>query len=174
MDFNDDEIGALLEKYFDGETSLGEERQLENYFNASEVSPAFVQFKPLFAYFRGEKEVGTSAGFEERMLQKISAPGKPPVKIIRLVNSAWISAAATVMILLGSWWFYHQPETGDRISSHQFREAAAESRDTYSDPRQAMATVEKALMTVSGNMQHGATLTRENLAKLNSLDKVMQ
>lgn len=51
------QINDLLEKYFAGETSLAEEKNLRTYFkNTTNLPPEWEEYKILFAYFDSEKE----------------------------------------------------------------------------------------------------------------------
>lgn len=45
-------IELLLEKYFEGETSLQEEKELQEYFNSKQVDASLEKYKPMFAYFQ--------------------------------------------------------------------------------------------------------------------------
>ena len=49
-------IDDLLTKYFEGETSAGEERQLRAFFASDNVPQRLAIYKPLFAYFDEEIE----------------------------------------------------------------------------------------------------------------------
>lgn len=53
---NEKEVHNLLKRYFDGVTSLDEERKLQHYF-ADEVPDSLKQFRPLFAFFAKEQTV---------------------------------------------------------------------------------------------------------------------
>ena len=48
-------IEQLLEKYFEGETSIAEEQVLKEYFNTENVAPHLEMHKPLFCYFSDAK-----------------------------------------------------------------------------------------------------------------------
>ena len=54
MEFN--KMEALLEKYFEGETSIAEENELKYYFSSSNVAEHLEQYRPLFGYFAEAKE----------------------------------------------------------------------------------------------------------------------
>ena len=45
-------IEKLLEAYFDGNTSLAEEKALRNYFTSDTVAPQFQKYQPLFESFK--------------------------------------------------------------------------------------------------------------------------
>ncbi|MCK9627291.1 MAG: hypothetical protein M0R37_01705 [Bacteroidales bacterium] len=48
-------IEKLLEKYFNGDTSVKEESILTSYFNSSKVDPELERYKVMFRYFESEK-----------------------------------------------------------------------------------------------------------------------
>lgn len=89
------QIESLLEKYWEGETSLEEERLLKAYFASGEVDAALRQFAPMFQVFREEKAVQLAA--------------KPVIADLRPQQYNWrpLAAAASVIILLaaGIWWW---------------------------------------------------------------------
>ena len=50
MDYKN--INNLLEKYWEGESSLQEEETLKQYFNHGTVAPELEQYQSLFQYFK--------------------------------------------------------------------------------------------------------------------------
>lgn len=50
-------INRLLEKYFNAETTLQEEKELRNYFLGQEIQKELMPYKALFAGFAAEKEI---------------------------------------------------------------------------------------------------------------------
>jgi hypothetical protein len=129
MEFN--KIEVLLEKYFEGETSIAEEIELKNYFSSPNVAPHLEQYQPLFGYFSMAKE--------QKYTQKI-----PLLSIKRKV--AWLSIAASVVIMLG-------------IGSYVYFNAnvAKENKElgSYDDPEEALAATQKALAMLSNNVNVG-------------------
>lgn len=96
MDFN--KADRLLEKYVAGETSLGEEKWLREYFGSEEDLPPDQAYAgELFRYFRQEatleyKETTRSATrFRRGTLLMVA------------------SVAAAVLILIGALLFFHKP-----------------------------------------------------------------
>lgn len=91
-DFND--IQILLDRYWEGETTLEEERRLKTYFASGEVDERLIAFAPLFQALREEQSV--------QYMKIKTAPLKP-------VLYTWqkLAAAASVALLLtaGLWWW---------------------------------------------------------------------
>lgn len=82
-------LDKIIEKYFDGETSIEEERALKQYFSAESIEQKYEIYRPLFGYFSAE---------QEKEKEVTSAPQKV-VNKKQLVF--WLSVAASVAILLG-------------------------------------------------------------------------
>lgn len=150
-------IRQLLDKYWEGETSLEEERELSSYFGSSQVTDEFAPFIPLFAFF----EEGRHIRMEASVVQ-------PPIEETKgkIVNIRWlVSIAASVAIFLAVF-FINQ-----KISTEQTAQYAFE--DTYHTPEEAYAEVKKALLYVSTKMNKGVTTAAESLEKMEPLDRII-
>ncbi|WP_348800539.1 hypothetical protein [Flavobacterium adhaerens] len=129
MEFN--KIEALLEKYFDGETSVSEENELKNYFTSSNVVEHLQQYKPLFGYFvDAEKEK-----FEKRVSYS--------VKNNKRIS---ISVAASIVVLFGVGIFNYYSTTKNDVPKEL---------GTYDDPEKALEATQKALTMLSNNVNVG-------------------
>lgn len=64
-----DTLDNLLNRYFEGETSVEEETRLRALFASGEIPPQWEAYRPLFAYWREERELNeqrTDEPFDER------------------------------------------------------------------------------------------------------------
>ncbi|RZJ27012.1 MAG: hypothetical protein EOO48_12540 [Flavobacterium sp.] len=121
-------IEALIEKYFQGETSIAEENELKNYFSSPGVAQHLVQYQPLFSYF-----VQAS---EEKSVKQIPLQSKK-----RYV--AWLSVAASIVVLLGiAFTFFNN-------------NSQPEDLGTFDNPETAFRETQKALALLSGNVNKG-------------------
>jgi hypothetical protein len=126
-----DKIEILLEKYFQGTTSIAEENELKNYFSSLNVAQHLEQYKAMFGYFTHAKE----QQFEQHI----------PLETKKR-NVAWLSVAASVVILLGigsySYW------NNNNVKHNQ-------NLGTYDDPEVAFRETQKALALLSGHVNKG-------------------
>lgn len=127
MEFN--KIESLLEKYFQGETSIAEEQELKAYFSSQNVLPHLEQYKPLFGYFANAKE--------QKLSQEVMLKTKKR-------NLGWLSVAASVVVLLG-------------IGTYGYFNSETANQDfgTYDDPEVAFAATQKALALLSNHVNVG-------------------
>jgi len=57
---NKQKIHELLQRYFDGTSSLDEERELHRYFAGENISDTLKAYRPLFAFFAEERAIEPS------------------------------------------------------------------------------------------------------------------
>lgn len=124
-------IEILLEKYFQGETSIAEENELRVYFSSSNVSPELEQYKPVFGYF--------SLAKEQKFEQKIPLNSKRR-------NLSWLSIAASIVVLLG---------IGTFTFVNYFNANQNQNLGTYDDPEVAFRETQKALSMLSTHVNTG-------------------
>lgn len=89
-------IKNLIEKYFDGTTSIKEEKELKVYFSSNNVAPELEKYRSMFAYFSLEKQVETNHKINIRQKKKFNY---------------WIAASVVVAIGLG--FVFFQPKEED-------------------------------------------------------------
>ena len=124
------QIEALLEKYFEGETSIAEEKQLKAYFGAPGVAQHLMQYGPLFGYFEQQQQ---TQHFDKAI------PLKPRKHYV-----AWLSVAASVVAMLGMFMYLNTTEP-----------AQGEDLGTYDNPEVAFKETQKALNMLSKNVNVG-------------------
>lgn len=129
-----DKIENILEKYFQGETTIAEENQLKEYFSSPDVAQHLEQYKPIFGYFSQVKQ--------QKSTQEIPLQTKKR-------NVAWLSIAASVVVLLGiGTYFFVSEKTADQV-------VAQSELGTYDDPEEALAATQKALALLSNKVNVG-------------------
>jgi hypothetical protein len=156
MDTN--QINYLLAKYFEGNTSLEEERILQLFFAEEKDIPS--EWLPLQKQFH-LFQVGREFPFDSTVLEsKISAAidtaegqmNQTPRKLNNMLRFL-IAASVTLLVGLSGLMYYHAQK-----KSHP---------DTYQNPEIAYAETQKALLYVSQKMNRGiAPLSR--ISKINT------
>ncbi|KQB43020.1 hypothetical protein [Flavobacterium aquidurense] len=142
MEFN--KIEDILEKYFQGETSIVEEKELKEYFSSPNVAQHLEQYKPMFGYFSQVKEQKSTQELENLVQTDEAIPLKTKKR-----NVAWLSIAASVVVLLGVGTYFY-------VSEKNAAPAVAQSElGTYDDPEEAFAATQKALALLSNNVNVG-------------------
>lgn len=135
MDYK--QIEQLLEKYWNCETSLEEERVLREYFRG-QVPENMNEVANLFRYFESQqqKEIN-SPDFDAQVKQQIRQH-RPKGKMVNLAFAMRIAAGLLVVMVAA---YFVRLEIRKSYS--------AEVADTYSDPQLALEETKKALLMLS-------------------------
>lgn len=199
---NFSDIQLLLDRYWEGETTLEEERALKEYFNSGQIDHRLQAIAPLFQVLRQEKH--------------LELPQAAKVVQLKPVVYSWkkMAAAASVALLLsaGAWWWSGQekidPVAGQAATLHpkikpevQEGQAAilANSNDdaTAAEPQapvkkihkkrkkaisappdaeteQAMEEIKAALALVSSKIRKGKQEAAKGTIHLETMDKVFK
>ena len=126
-------IEALLERYYDAQTSEAEEQRLKDFFLHEEV-PAHLQAeKEMFLQLQA---TDVPEGLEERLSQSIDRWSKKH----RTLRLQWIgSIAASLLLLFGAGWYLQEPPR----------------KDTCATPEEAYVEAQKALVLFSTALNKG-------------------
>lgn len=95
-------IEQLLDAYFEGKTSLTEEKILKEYFKQGKVAPHLEVYSDMFAYFETSKQETSDVKIDLKSEKK-------PGFTHRMRN--WYSIAALVVVALGVTFFLQQNNT---------------------------------------------------------------
>jgi hypothetical protein len=126
-----DNIEKLLEKYFEAETTIAEEKELKDYFTSSDVAQHLEQYKPIFGY--------ATQARQEQFTATI------PLKTKKRSSVVWLSVAASVAVLLSVGLF----------TFNRYNQPVSEDLGTYDDPELAFRETQKALALISKSVNKG-------------------
>lgn len=148
------EIKQQLQRYFDGESSDLDERQLEAYFRSGNVADELKEYAGFFGAI--SELAGTVAGdstIEEDVMDHILENENREKTRYRWLWKTVTGIAASIIIVLGSIMIYEQQQKP--------------FKDTFDDPEQAYAYAQETLRYVSSKYNKG-------LAELSNFDKLRQ
>ncbi|WP_299222356.1 hypothetical protein [uncultured Aquimarina sp.] len=134
-------IEKLLEKYFEGETTLSEEKELKVYFTGESVPSHLERYKDLFQFFSNESQV--------------TATSEVTLSTNRVPWYTWIGVAASIALIVGLF-IKDVPPGVDPEGVY----------GTYDDPEMALQKTKEALDLVAKLMNEG----KKDLVYLNEFD----
>ncbi|MCX6303278.1 MAG: hypothetical protein NTW82_13965 [Bacteroidia bacterium] len=138
----EERLKELLEKYYNGDTSLSEEEDLRKYFSGDDILDGYEAEKEIFSHYSCADVIPVpSADFEERIKKVVYDTEKNKSSIsVRKRYIYILSSAAAILLLIGSYFlFFPQPK----------------QEDTFSDPKLAYAETMRILNEVSVKLNKG-------------------
>jgi hypothetical protein len=151
---NTREIEKLIEKFYNGETSLPEEATLHEWFSNDDIPDHLVSLKPQFVFAKRSKNLNIlDENFDTNLLSNIKQLEKHnKIFNIRHMIIVSLSVAASLIIMIGIYF--------------QFRPTQIE--DTFNDPASAYQEAHKALMFVSNQLNKGLDPLKQGAENLNT------
>lgn len=172
-------ITTLLDKYWEGETSLEEEKILTDFFNATEVPLEFQAFQPIFQAKNDMLSQNLSSNFDENLLAILEnkTEEKTETKIVYLQSpqtaevKKWrllAGVAASIALILAV--YIVMPKSTETVEM-------AKTELTEEEHKEALIAYEQtkiALMFVSAKMNQGTQTAAKSLNKVKNLKQVME
>lgn len=163
-------IKELLDRYFEGASSLEEEQRLRDYFNQNEVSAELEVYQPIFQVLQNEQAVQLPETFEASFMELLKNQAEEtPVRTIRRPVRLWVSRAAAVLILvLGLAWIL-QPTTKNT-------ETAGIDWSQYEpdNPEEAVEYYKKAMLQLGAALNSGASAAGHNIKHVEEMGQFFQ
>lgn len=159
------QIRELVEKYFEGNTSLNEERLLREFLaSGKEIDEELYPLRKQLELFNTCHKISFDAQkLETEILSRITG-AEPAIPARKIAFQRWLVAASIILVVF----------TGIIL----FKNKDSAIKDTYSDPQLAYVETQKALMLVSQKMNKGmdplSNINKINTStqQLNNLDKM--
>jgi len=155
----------LIEKYFEGNTTLEEEARLKAYFNGPAVDEPLRQYQPLFGFFAEEQQASLSHNFDQKLMANIEGQG-------RVVNmNSWkrrlVQVAAVGILLVGAFVLVQKPMTQHSQTVINWKKYET------TDPQLAYEQTKQALELLSSKLKKSTRKAVDEVAKAEKVSKYL-
>ena len=152
MDYKDDELKRLVTRFWDGESTLEEEKALKDLVAYGNLPEAY---DDLAAYFESmgalSDELTLDSSFDDALLEKIDQSEQKQTSVRSLVKPRFIWAAAAAVVLAFCFVLFKAPEATPNI--------AGSNQETYSkeELQAAFEQTQAALLLISSKLNNVTT-----------------
>ncbi len=156
-------IRSILDKYWEGESSLQEEATLREYFSRDDIPAEFESIRPMFQFFKNEQEAFLNGDFEERLSSKLKAADnvKPRSHSLTFYIKR---AAAVAAIFIGVLFFVSKTtifQVDDDLAGTTIdMDEKAEALAAYAEAKAALMLISKKLNKGTDKAQSGVIKVR--------------
>lgn len=168
-DFNiNDRIEALLEKYWNTETSLEEEQLLRTYFASNDIAPEHEEFRGVFSLLSEASNMTTDLDVSEILINAEDKKGNRAIGSTEMPREArskvfslqkWAVGMAAVFVMGFAAITLMNQETQTQYKGHStVLDEEAEAREAYEITKEALAFLSK-------NMNTGSKTVVESVSK---------
>ena len=141
------EIEKLLDRYFEGETTLEEENLLREFFSVNEIPEKYHGMAAYFRFMQSEaRRCLDTTGFDQNIIPGLSLTGKEPAKILKFRQQwhYWATGIAVSIMIMVAVFLKFDPFSS-RIE------------DTFHDPQVAYQEAKKILLFVADKINYGTS-----------------
>jgi hypothetical protein len=135
-----EDIKCILSKYYDGMTSLEEEKLLKKYFKDHQIPESQFADQAILSFTKPDNiSLYPAKDIWEKIKQSETSSNRYKA-LIRMASS--IAASIIILISIGTW-YYISSDTHNKLAT-----------DTYSNPKDAYKTVQKYLGFTSSKLSY--------------------
>lgn len=155
-------IRFLLNNYWNCETSLEEEKQLQNFFSGNDIPEDLQKYAALFKdYKESQLSIRLDDDFDKRLEAAIHQKEKEKQYITIRIFAPVLKIAASILILI---------TVGIGIYFLANENKKPYFAETYNDPKAALKDATYALEKLSEALQRGEEASQETLNELKNLN----
>ncbi len=138
-------IKQLLEKFYDGQTSLEEEVHLKEYFAGDSIPEELLEDKELFVSMgAADREVSIPGDLNTKLIDTINAAERKETRVKRINLYSFSGLAAGLLIILAVYFAFLRESPADVMAQY-----------TIQDEELAYQEAKKALNFVSAKLNKG-------------------
>lgn len=161
MKMNTEHINILLQKYWDCQTSVSEERELHDFFSTGSVPEEMKEYIPLFTYRENQRLLSVSDEFDTKLNTAISKQNKAQQYITIRIFTPLLRIVASLILIGGlgvSLYFIGKQNNKPHFS------------ETYNDPNAAFKQAAFALDKLSHALRVSEEASVQKLQEIENLD----
>jgi hypothetical protein len=163
---NTKEIEILIEKYFEGLTSIEEERLLKDFFASGGFPEEMKPVAAMFGYFEVEKEVNLDPDFSDEFIRQINEKRMIPFYQNRKFWYYFSGVAASIIFLIT---FFYENQNSPIKSKYTNEEAQL----AYLQTKEALAFVSEKF-NAGVKPLHQIEKIKENADRISQISKFNQ
>lgn len=163
-----EEIKALLNKFYDGNTSEEEEALLQSYFSSDDVVPELIDEKAFFCALASDDAALPAMLLHQvnRQIDQWNMLENRVNRYNRVMNMRWIAGTAAGLVLLfaaGIGIYQHRQQSFPSYSAagEQVYADTIQPLDTYKHPKDAYAEASWALKKFSKSIRKGLNMVNK-------------
>lgn len=161
---NPDKVKQLLEKYWEGQSSLEEESIIKSYFSSGQVDAEFQKYLPYFSGIEEKKKDTFNLSLND-LIDAGGTNSRPTSKVIRM---QWLRQVAAVMILgivVSGVFLVTQTKDNSPVATENL--STEGQTQAYHDTKNALLLVSKKLNAGTQHLRQIGKIdeTKKNISK---------
>lgn len=168
-----EKVRKMLERFYQGETSLEEERWLQDYLSSATVSEEFLADKELFNAFEGtEESISVPKDLNSKILETIDREEQSQQKSRRIGLFSLSGLAAGLLALIAVYVFFLRTDSPVFMAHQEVNDTYENPMDAYEEAKKTLAFVSNKLNAGTSEIRHMQQVSKSTTEPLRSLSKI--
>lgn len=167
-----EEIRKLLDRFYMGETTLEEEKILQDYFSSVSIPEELLPDRDLFLSLEStDNVIAVPENLNQKILNVIDQQEKKVVRTRRISVFSLSGLAAGLLVVIALYVGYFNADTHPRFAQ-QMTDTYEDPQDAYEEARKTLAYVSAKLNTGTNELEHVVHVSKTASDPLKSLSKI--
>ncbi len=163
------DIRKLLDRFYLGETSLEEEKILQDYFSSTSIAEELIPDRDLFRSLGDASDsVAVPESLNQKILDVIDRQEKKVVRTRRISVFSLSGLAAGLLVVIALYVGYFN----DNPARYAMTDTYENPQDAYEEARRTLAYVSAKLNTGTSELEHVKKASKATSDPLKSLSKI--
>ena len=167
------DIRKMLDRFYAGESTLEEERKLQDYFSAARIAEELIPDRDLFRSLGSAADsVVVPDGLNQKILAVLGEQEKKVIRTRRITVFSLSGLAAGLLVVVALYVGYFKHNGGGRLASNHITDTYSDPQDAYEEAKRTLAYVSAKLSTGTSELEHVAQVSKTSTEPLKSLSKI--
>ena len=167
------EIRKLLDRFYLGETTLEEEKILQEYFSSASIPEELMPDRDLFGSLENASDsVAVPESLNQKILDVINKQEKKMVRTRRISVFSLSGLAAGLLVVIALYVGYFRADAPGLLASNQMTDTYEDPQDAYEEAKRTLAYVSAKLNIGTSELEHVVRVSKATSEPLKSLTKI--
>jgi hypothetical protein len=168
-----EKVRKMLERFYLGETTLEEEKWLQDYFSSTAVPEELLPDKELFETFGLSNESITVPGdLNKKILDRLEREERKELRTRRISLFSLSGLAAGLLVLIAVYLFFLRTEDTTLLATSQWSDTYEDPVEAYQEAKRTLAFVSSKLNNGTSELKHVQQVSKTATDPLKSLTKI--
>jgi len=168
-----EKIHKLLDRFYQGETTLEEEKMLQDYFASASVPEELMPDRDLLLAIEPDSQnLTVPDGLNKKILDVLDQQERKVIRTKRISMFTLSGLAAGLLVVIALYTGYFGKGQATRQASHQMIDTYEDPQDAYEEARKTLAFVSAKLNTGTRELVHVQQVSKTASDPLKSLSKI--
>ena len=175
-----EDIREVLKRFYQGETTLEEEKMLSDYFASTTVPEEFIPDKELFQSMgTGSDSIEVPASLNQKIITSIEKADRKEIRTRRISLFSLSGLAAGLLVMIAVYLFFLKDKSSGILASNLIEDTYEDPMDAYEEAKRTLVYVSSKLNRGTGELKHVKQVKRsadplQSLSKINKGSKELR